>query len=266
MRYADFKLQTGSVQEAKAMLEEINKKLPQYLPPRVSLLKIACAEQRKEDCAARVQDILAQDPLNFEAVYQDALISASKGDTARAIRELEFLSNSFPRNALVRYQLASAYLLSLNNASEVNARHAIENAENRLSDAIKLDPKLEPAVLLFAELKIRKGSAATAIEPLRELIKERPQQAQAYYLLATAYLAQKQTSEAAATYQQMARLFPKDPQPPLQLDKVSNPKPGRQLSSPPRFLPTTCLPLKGLLTLNLQTNNTQPLWPGPSSR
>ena len=220
MRYADFKLQTGAIQDAKAMLEDINKQLPDYLPPRVSLLKIACAEQQKEDCAARVQNILAQDPSNFEAVYQDALISVQKGDISKAIRELEFLSNSFPRNALVRYQLASAYLLSAKNASEVNARNAIESAENRLSDAIKLDPKLEPAVLLFSELKIRKGSAAPAIEALRELIKERTQSAQAYYLLATAYLAQKQVTEAASTYRQMIALFPKDPQPPFLLGNV----------------------------------------------
>src|SRR5262245_48114143 len=165
MRYVDFKLRTGAAAEAKAMLEDINKKLPGYLPPRVALLKIACAEKQKEDCAARVQNILAQDPVNFEAVYQDALISASKGDASKAIRELEFLSNSFPRNALLRFQLASAYLLSANSASEANAKNATETAENRLSDAVKLDPNLEPAVLLFAELKIRKGSAAAAIEP-----------------------------------------------------------------------------------------------------
>jgi tetratricopeptide (TPR) repeat protein len=220
MRYVDFKLRTGAAAEAKAMLEDINKKLPDYLPPRVALLKIACAEQQKEDCAARVQNILAQDPVNFEAVYQDALISASKGDSSKAIREFEFLSNSFPRNALVRYQLASAYLLSAKNASEANARNATESAENRLSDAVKLDPKLEPAVLLFAELKIRKGSAAAAIEPLRELIKERPQTAQAYYLLATAQLTQGQTTEATSTYQQMVALFPKDPQPPFLLGNV----------------------------------------------
>lgn len=217
MRYVDFKLRTGAVAEAKAILEDISKQIPEYLPPRVALLKIACAEQQKDDCAARTQNILAQDPVNFEAVYQDALISAGKGDIPKAIRELEFLSNSFPRNALVRYQLASAYLLSAKNASEVNARNATDNAENRLSDAIKLDPKLEPAVLLFAELKIRKGSATAAIEPLRELIKERPQLAQAYYLLAAAYLAQRQTAEAASTYQQMVTLFPKDSQPPFLL-------------------------------------------------
>lgn len=217
MRYVDFKLRTGAAAEAKAMLEDINGKLPDYLPPRVALLKIACAEQKKEDCADRVQNILAQDPVNFEAVYQDALISASKGDIAKAIRELEFLTSSFPRNALVRYQLASAYLLSVNNASEVTARNATESAENRLSEAIKLDPKLEPAVLLFSELKIRKGSTAAAIEPLRELIKDRPQTAQAYYLLATAYVAQGKSTEAAQIYQQMIALFPKDPQPPFLL-------------------------------------------------
>ncbi len=220
MRYVDFKLRTGAVAEAKAMLEDINKKLPEYLPPRVGLLKIACAEQQKEDCAARVQNVLAQDPVNFEAVYQDAIISAKKGDTSKAIRELEFLSNSFPRNALVRYQLASAYLLSAINASEVNVRNATESAENRVSEAIKLDPKLEPAVLLFAELKIRKGSAAAAIEPLKELIKERPQTSQSYYLLATAHLVQRQNAEAASTYQQMETLFPKDPQPSFLLGNV----------------------------------------------
>src|SRR4051812_16378999 len=220
MRYADFKLRTGAAAEARAMLEDINKQLPEYLPPRVALLKIVCAEQQKEDCAARVQNILAQDPANFEAVYQDAIISVKKGDTSKAIRELEFLSNAFPRNALVRYQLASAYLLSAVNASEVNVRKATESAENRVNEAVKLDPKLEPAVLLFAELKIRKGSAVAAIEPLKELIKERPQTSQSYYLLATAYLAQRQNAEAATTYQQMETLFPKDPQPSFLLGNV----------------------------------------------
>lgn len=221
MRYVDFKLRTGATAEAKALLEEINGKSPDYLPPRVALLKLACAEQKKEDCAARVQNILAQDPVNFEAVYQDALISATKGDTAKAVRQLEFLANSFPRSALVRYQLASAYLLSAKNASEVNARNATDNAESRLSEAIKLDPRFEPAVLLFAELKIRKGKSAAAIDPLRELIKDRsPANAQAYYLLASAYVSQGQNTEAVQTYRQMLALFPKDPRPPFLLGTV----------------------------------------------
>ena len=63
LRYADFLLKTGANAEAKNILEDTSRKLPDYLPPRVFLMKMACAEHQDEDCAARVQNILAQDPL-----------------------------------------------------------------------------------------------------------------------------------------------------------------------------------------------------------
>jgi tetratricopeptide (TPR) repeat protein len=176
-------------------------------------MQIACAERRDDDCAARVKDILTQDPNNFEAVFQDGLLSLAKGDAARAIRNFEYLSNAFRRNPQVRLQLALAHLLSAKDATEVTSRKAIDAAEGRLNEAIKLDPHLEPAVLLFAELKIRKGSSAAAIDPLARLIKERPQVARAHHQLATAYLAQRQNDQALAVYRKMTELFPEDAQP-----------------------------------------------------
>ena len=50
---------------------------------------------------------------------------------------------------------------------------------------------------------------------LAPVTKERPQIAQAHYLLASAYLAQQKRDEALAVYRQMTELFPKDPQPPF---------------------------------------------------
>jgi predicted Zn-dependent protease len=41
LRYADFKLRTGAVAEAKALVEDINRKAPDFLPPRVYLMNIA---------------------------------------------------------------------------------------------------------------------------------------------------------------------------------------------------------------------------------
>ena len=64
--------------EAKKILEEISRKLPDYLPPRVFLMKMACAEHQDEDCAARVQNILAQDPLNYDALFQDGILKPSE--------------------------------------------------------------------------------------------------------------------------------------------------------------------------------------------
>src|SRR5262249_12047518 len=75
LRYADFLVKTGVNAEAKKILEEIERKAPDYLPPRVYLMKIACAEQQDEACAARVQNVLAQDSVNYDALFLSASIN-----------------------------------------------------------------------------------------------------------------------------------------------------------------------------------------------
>src|SRR5262245_30365928 len=213
LRYADFLLKTGATAEAQAFLNEINRKLPDYLPPRVSLMKMACAKQQDEDCTARVQNVLAQDPINYDAVFWDGTLALAKRNTATAIRDFGYLRNTYTGDAQSRYQLALAYLLSAQNASPVNSRNATEEAERSLSEAIKINSRFEQAILLLAERKLRKGNPAAAVDLLLPLTKERPQMAQAQYLLATAYLAQQKRNEALAVYRQMTELFPKDPQP-----------------------------------------------------
>jgi tetratricopeptide (TPR) repeat protein len=215
LRYVDFLLKTGSNAEAKKILEETNQKLPDYLPPRVLLMKMACAEHQDDDCVARVKNVLSQDSINYDALYQDGILNLAKGDAVAAIREFEYLSNAYRQNLLVRYQLALAYLLYANSKdlSEANRRNAVDAAESRLNEAVGLQPRFDQAAMLLAELKIRKGSPAAAVELLEPVTKERPQIAQAHYLLASAYLAQQKRDEALAVYRQMTELFPKDPQP-----------------------------------------------------
>src|SRR5262245_46825201 len=215
LRYADFLIKTGAGAQAKILLEEISRKAPDYLPPRVYLMKIACAEHQDEDCIVRVQNLLAQDPFNYDALFVDGLLSLGKGEAAKAMRVFEYLSNTYSQNAQVRYHLARAYLLYAKSAGAVESRNALESAERRLAEAIKLNPHFNEAILLLAELKIRKGVPAAAVDLLAPLTKERTQIAQAYYLLASAYLAQQKRDDALAVYRQMTELFPKDPQPPF---------------------------------------------------
>ena len=96
----------------------------------------------------------------------------------------------------------------------MESRRAVESAERCLDETVKLNPRFEQAILLLSELKIRKGLPTPAVDLLVPLIKERPQIAQAHYLLSTAYLAQQKTDDALAVYRQMTELFPTDPQPP----------------------------------------------------
>jgi tetratricopeptide (TPR) repeat protein len=220
LRYADFLQKTGSAAEAKAILEEINRKLPDYLPPRVYLMRLACAKQTDEDCTARVQNILAQDPINYDALFQDGILNLAKGDTAKAIREFEQLSSIYTQNPQVRYQLALAYLQYAKDAGLANSRNALESAESNLGTAVKIDPLFAQAVLQLAELKLRKGSPAAAVDVLVPLTKGRPQNAQAQYVLAAAYLAQQSRDQALGVYRRMTELFPQDPQPPFLIGTI----------------------------------------------
>ena len=213
MRYADFLLRTGSADAGKAILEEINRKIPDYLPPRVYLMRMACAKAQDEDCTARVQNILAQDAINYDALLQDAIMNLAKGETAKAIRELEQLASIYTQNPQVRYQLARAYLQFAKTATPVNSGNAFDSADSNLSTAVQLAPQFEQAVVLLAELKIRKGTPAAAVDLLVPLTRDRPQIAPAHYLLATAYLAQEDLAQTLAVYQKMTELFPQDPQP-----------------------------------------------------
>jgi tetratricopeptide (TPR) repeat protein len=220
LRYADFLLRTGATAEAKNILEEISQKSPEYLPPRVFLMRIACAEHKEEDCAARVQNILAQDSVNYDALFQDGIFSLTKGDAPKALRTYGYLVDTYRINPQVRYQLALAYLLSAKSANAADRRNAVDTAEGVLADAIKLNPRFDQATLLLAELKLRKGNAAAVVDLLAPLTKERPQVAQAQYLLSAGYLALQKTDEALAVYRQMTELFPKDPQPPLLMASI----------------------------------------------
>ena len=257
VRYADFLLKTGADAEAKNILEDASRKLPDYLPPRVFLMKMACAEHQDEDCAARVQNILAQDPLSHDALFQDGVLSRAKGDAAKAIREFEYLSNTYRQNAQVRYQLALAYLLSAQNATNpVNSRNAVDAADTRLNEAIALDARFDQAILLLADVKIRKGIPAAAVDLLAPLVKERPQIAQAHYLLASAYLALQKRNDALAVYRQMTELFPKDPQPPFLVGSILSAQ-GQQAEARKAFersieiSPDYLPPIERLVDLNL---------------
>src|SRR5262245_61868543 len=192
----------------------INAKSPGYLPASVGLMKIFCAERNNEDCDARTGTVLARNTMNYDGLLQDGIRNIEKGDASKAVRELEYLSSIYTRNAPVRYQLARAYLLlSARSTSLVHKSNAVERAENLLNDALKLDPTLNAATVLLAEIKIAKGSPTSAVDLLAPLVKERPQNAQAHYLLASAYLAQQKASDALSVYRQMTELIPQDPRP-----------------------------------------------------
>ena len=191
-------------------------------------MRIACAEKQDDSCKAQVAAILKQDPINFDALLQDGAFKLASGDVNTAAREFAFLNSNYAPNPQVRFQLARANLLQAKVANPVESKKALDSAESNLSEAVKLNPNFEAAILALSELKIRKGSPAAAVDLLKPLVQQQPKNPQPYYLLAAAYVAQRNPTEATAIYQHMTELFPTFPEPRFLLGTVQLAQGNRQ--------------------------------------
>ena len=252
LNYAEFKLKTGSLDDAKKLLDEITRNTPDYLPAWIVLAQIAFSERRFDDSAALLQKVLARDRINYDATLLDANVKLNKNEVPQAIEELLRLSKTYEHATEVQLRLAQAYLLNAEDAK----------AEASLKQALASDPNFPDAIIALADLSIRKGDPVSAERSLEQIIKRRPELAQAHLLLAAAYTSQGNIDQAIAVYRRMQPLFPKNPQIPwvmsTLLARQNKPAEARKacdqsLEIAPDFLP----PLEGLVDLDLADKNPQ---------
>ena len=196
--YADFKLRSGAKAEAKEMLQGINRSAPDYFPPYLSLAKIAFAETNFSGCGTLLSEALARNPSNVEALLLRANLRLAKGETAAGVKELQDLKSAHPEIPSIHYQLAVAFLRT----------NGVAKATVELNEAIRLDPNHAQAILLAADLNIRRGDAAPAVTALYQLVQQQPDLIQAQMLLAAAYRARGTPGDAAAVYREVMLKFP----------------------------------------------------------
>jgi tetratricopeptide (TPR) repeat protein len=205
LSYANFKIQTGDLAEGKRLLQEITKQVPDYVPAWLREAEIALAEKRYGDCTGLLEQVLARDTDNFDALLIRGRMYLVQGQGPKAVAEMERTAALYPRSPVVQYYLALAHV-TVSDTTKATAD---------LNKALFLQPKYPDATVLLAGLNISKGDAAAAISSLTQLIKQQPGMVQAYLLLANAYLVQKSPDQALDVYAKMAELFPQNPQVPF---------------------------------------------------
>ena len=250
--YADFKLKTGSIEEAKKLLEDLTRQVPDYLPAWNYLAQVAFAQGKLDDCAALLQNVLSKDQINYEANLLDANVKLSRNQVPDAISQLVRLAKFYDGSPEIQFRLAKAYLIAGDDAK----------ADVALKQALALNPNYPDAILAQADLTIKKGDPLSAALSLEQLLKRRPDLAQAYMLLASAYVSQKNLNQALAVYRRMQPFFPKSAEVPFLIASVLAAQDKREearqacaqsLQLAPDFLP----PLEKLVDLDLADKNPQ---------
>ncbi len=203
LRYADLKLQTGDAVAAKGVLTEITQKAPDYIPAWTKLAEIAFAQKDFTNSTSLVKQALSREPDDYDSLLLSARLKLAQRDINKAITELERL-NSMYKNGRpqVFFQLAIAYAM----------KNDVANAAKNVNQAVQLSPDYADAVLLQAQLNIRRDNGDAAIASLNNLVNRQPGVVQAYVLLASAYAGRGDFDNALINCRKLATLAPKNPQ------------------------------------------------------
>ncbi|MGI8602946.1 MAG: tetratricopeptide repeat protein [Verrucomicrobiales bacterium] len=177
LQYAEFLSQSGEGDKAKVVLQEVTLKAPDYLPAWRSLAQTAFAEKKYDESFSLLENIFRLDPENLDGRLLQGQVALAKGDPKKALEVLEALARTYPGAPVVQYHLARAFLQGNQLAEGVAA----------LNNAVTANPDYTEAVLLLAEINLRKGDAQSVVGPLENVLKKRPELAQAQLLLAGAY-------------------------------------------------------------------------------
>ena len=140
-------------------LERARELAPRSLVVRLGLSRLYLQAGQAQLAAASIEEArrLAPDDPNVQ-LLQGALALA-QGNAASAIPTFEALTSRFPKSALLQADLARAYILA-NRAAD---------ARKASADAVRLDPKYWPAIVLETTLALDSGDLAGVPQLLDQL-------------------------------------------------------------------------------------------------
>lgn len=210
MTYASWLLQAQGSDAARAFLDSLTKKAPDFLPAWSMLSRLAYSEKRYDDALKLLDNIISRDARHIEALLMQADCFLAKSQPQKAVDVMQRLLSTFPASSAAELRLAQAYL----------QQHKPAQASAALDQALKKNPEYPEAILLQAQLKINGGKLPEAIDALEHLLKKQPNMRSAQLLLADAYRRARRFQDAAAIFREQIKLRPTAPDSYLFLGKV----------------------------------------------
>lgn len=203
LQFVQFKVRTGDIAGARALLKDILAQAPDYLPAGMLMAEIEENERHFDAAEAAVHSVVFRDPSYPDALLLAGRLALAKNDIPQAISSFEFALTFYPHNPILQYELAQAYL----------ATGASEKAEAALNLAVTWAPDFAEAALSLAQIEDRKGDYPAEVVLLKQTAEHRTGSGQVWLMLAEAYAHMEQYDDALAIYRNLAASNPRSPQP-----------------------------------------------------
>ena len=201
---AEFYDRGGQPAKAETVYREVIDKDgtgPQGLTARNRIAMAQLRAGKADDASKLVDEVLAENPRDADALVMRADLALAKGDTNGAVTDLRAVLRDQPNSVPIRRALARAHLKAGDAAL----------AEEALRAAVQSSPRDLLARLDLAQLLLQQGKPEAALPVIEQLVKDEPNNVAALEALYRVQAGAKDLEAALKTANAIQALQPKLP-------------------------------------------------------
>ncbi|MBP7015206.1 MAG: tetratricopeptide repeat protein [Steroidobacteraceae bacterium] len=174
---------------------------PQGLTARNRIAMAQLRARKPDEARKLVEEVLAENPRDADALVMRADLALAKGDTNGAVTDLRAVLRDQPNSVPIRRALARAHLQAGDTAL----------AEEALRAAVQASPRDLLARLDLAQLLLQQGKPEAALPVIEQLVKDEPNNVAALEALYRVQAGAKDLDAALKTANAIQALQPKLP-------------------------------------------------------
>ncbi|HEX8191097.1 MAG TPA: tetratricopeptide repeat protein, partial [Pyrinomonadaceae bacterium] len=196
----------GQVAAARADFEAARQSAPNSPLPHVNLADAAAAERNWDEAWQHLDQALALDRANFQALTALVNLGAATGRVGEARARVEQLAREQPNSAPLQFLLGQTY----RSGSPQEAPDA-RRAEEALRRAVELDPDFVPAYTALAEVYFGTQQPDRAIGEYKKITERRPDDFVAFRNIGLIEAGRNNLDAAAEYYRRVLSIRPDEP-------------------------------------------------------
>jgi tetratricopeptide (TPR) repeat protein len=196
----------GQTAAARADFESARRSAPNSPVPHVNLADAAAAEQKWDEAWQHLDQALAIDRLNSQALTGLINLGAATGRVGEVRVRIERLAQEQPNSAPLQFLLGQSY----RSGSQQEPPDA-PRAEAALRRAVELDADYMPAYTALAEIYFGTQQPDRAVDEYKKITERRPDDFVAFRNIGLIKAGQNRLDEAAEYYRRVLSIRPDEP-------------------------------------------------------
>ena len=198
---ADYYLQTGRPDQATPVLQQLAATKSAYGSVTVRQAQIERLAGRKETARKLLDDLIAKEPRNADAMSLKSSWQRADGDLDAAVATARLAVSADPASARAQYMLGVALAETRKYPEAVAA----------LTETLKLNPQILSAKVLLSRLQLASGNADAAVQSATDAGKSAPSDPDIQMALARSLMAKRELGQAEPIVRQLVSRFPDNP-------------------------------------------------------